>query len=767
MRYLSAVVRLLVAICLFMGVAAMSRGQCVEDWRVGMESALPGVDGKVYAFAVHDDGRGSAVYIGGEFDIAGNVYARNIARWDGKNWEAVGAGLDDPVRALASYNGELVAGGEGFTLPGTVNGQSLARYTPSGWAFFPVGTMDSRVSALLVHDGQLYVGGNFRSPVFPSAGDRLTAWNGSGWVRVTSDLTTPDITALTAWNGKVVAGSTGRFGFGTQVSEGVALLNGGSWVPLAGGVSHDVNALTVYNGELIAGGNFTQAGGSAISRVARWDGISWKAVGAGLGATSGEAFALAVHDGQLFVGGDFVGGITGGESFLLRWDGSWHSEMSFVYAGSGLAEAIYALTPFEDRLMAGGGFDRLGTWIGYSLTAWRDGKFGRVTGALTYPVEQLYDDGGELLAMGQALDQTSGIARLDESVPGEPRWVGDPSAEFSSTTRAVIRYGGRLVVGGMFTRVNGTTVNLIARQGELIGWEGMGAGFNKPGSFPAVTTLAEYRGELIAGGSFTMSGTTVVNRIARWDGSAWQPMGLGLDGSPVAMIVLGDELIVGGAFTTAGGEAALNIAAWNGTSWRGMGSGLDGTVQTLEMFEGSLIAGGRFRSTEPGGLSGVARWDGSAWQPMGEGIIDWISALGVHQGQLMAGGSRLWRWNGEGWIRLGSVGRAPTMPHVVLVSINSLMSRGGELLVAGAFTGVNGEPGSSSLSTPVALFYARWGCAPCKADMDGDGVVDFADYLTFLNLFDAQDPAADLNGDGIVDFPDYLEFLDAFASGCA
>ncbi|MCC6677157.1 MAG: EF-hand domain-containing protein [Phycisphaerales bacterium] len=54
----------------------------------------------------------------------------------------------------------------------------------------------------------------------------------------------------------------------------------------------------------------------------------------------------------------------------------------------------------------------------------------------------------------------------------------------------------------------------------------------------------------------------------------------------------------------------------------------------------------------------------------------------------------------------------------------------------------------------------------CLADLSGDGLVDFSDYLEFLNLYDAQDPAVDFNGDGLVDFSDYLEFLNLYEAGC-
>jgi len=56
--------------------------------------------------------------------------------------------------------------------------------------------------------------------------------------------------------------------------------------------------------------------------------------------------------------------------------------------------------------------------------------------------------------------------------------------------------------------------------------------------------------------------------------------------------------------------------------------------------------------------------------------------------------------------------------------------------------------------------------AVCLADFDGDGVVDFNDYLAFLNLFNEADPRADLDGDGGVDFNDYLAFLNLFNQGC-
>ncbi|MDX2146374.1 MAG: hypothetical protein SFZ23_02540 [Planctomycetota bacterium] len=58
-------------------------------------------------------------------------------------------------------------------------------------------------------------------------------------------------------------------------------------------------------------------------------------------------------------------------------------------------------------------------------------------------------------------------------------------------------------------------------------------------------------------------------------------------------------------------------------------------------------------------------------------------------------------------------------------------------------------------------------CQPnCAADFNGDGVVDFFDYLDFALAYSIDDPSADFNNDGVVDFFDYLDFALAYDVGC-
>ena len=54
----------------------------------------------------------------------------------------------------------------------------------------------------------------------------------------------------------------------------------------------------------------------------------------------------------------------------------------------------------------------------------------------------------------------------------------------------------------------------------------------------------------------------------------------------------------------------------------------------------------------------------------------------------------------------------------------------------------------------------------CTADFNGDGSVDFFDYLDFVDAFSSGNQSADFNRDASIDFFDYLDFVDAFSTGC-
>jgi hypothetical protein len=58
------------------------------------------------------------------------------------------------------------------------------------------------------------------------------------------------------------------------------------------------------------------------------------------------------------------------------------------------------------------------------------------------------------------------------------------------------------------------------------------------------------------------------------------------------------------------------------------------------------------------------------------------------------------------------------------------------------------------------------GAGRCTADMNRDGVVDFFDYLDFVQMFASESMRADIDGSGTIDFFDYLDFVALFNAGC-
>jgi len=199
-----------------------------------------------------------------------------------------------------------------------------------------------------------------------------------------------------------------------------------------------------------------------------------------------------------------------------------------------------------------------------------------------------------------------------------------------------------------------------------------------------------YRGELIAAGSFAQFDTVPANNIARWDGSSWSPLGVGVTGTVNALCVIGDTLYVGGLFAGAGGMTANNIAAWNGATWSALDDGLPQSnqgVKALLEFQGQLRAGGRFTAAGVANRS-LATWDGSKWQ--GQSAISNIESMSVYGGALYAtdGSTAVRKWNGTVWTNAGAIGQS-------LSNATKLSNYNGLLIAGGNFTSVRGITANS------------------------------------------------------------------------
>lgn len=163
-------------------------------------------------------------------------------------------------------------------------------------------------------------------------------------------------------------------------------------------------------------------------------------------------------------------------------------------------------------------------------------------------------------------------------------------------------------------------------------------------------------GNVYAGGSFRVAGSSIVNNIAKWDGSTWSALDSGTNGYVSSIAVSGTDVYVGGTFTTAGGVAANYVAKWNGSSWSPVGSGPEHPVNDLKVSGSNIyVAGGAWDQGTQTAEGAVSVWDGTGWSNFGPTFDYTVTSLAVSGTDVYAvGGDRIVKWNGSGWSDIGS-----------------------------------------------------------------------------------------------------------------
>jgi hypothetical protein len=190
---------------------------------------------------------------------------------------------------------------------------------------------------------------------------------------------------------------------------------------------------------------------------------------------------------------------------------------------------------------------------------------------------------------------------------------------------ALTFYQGSLYAAGMFSLAGSVETRCIARW-DGAGWHEVGGGIGVPpgGRSPSVTAMAVYDDgggpSLYVAGIIDLAGGVPVRNIAKWNGTTWSDVGGGL-GSGVNDRVWtlstfndgsGPALYAGGEFADAGGLPAANIARWNGSAWSPLGDGVDGPVHTMAGLNtrSELYIGGWFSAAGSVSTPFLAKWVG-------------------------------------------------------------------------------------------------------------------------------------------------------------
>jgi hypothetical protein len=125
---------------------------------------------------------------------------------------------------------------------------------------------------------------------------------------------------------------------------------------------------------------------------------------------------------------------------------------------------VYALTVYNGKLIAGGGFTIAGGVVASYIASW---------------------DGSSWSPLGSGMDEYGSVEDLTS-------------------------YDGKLIAGGWFTTAGGVAANYIASW-DGSSWSALGSGMNS-----CVNALTVYDGKLIAGGRFTIAGNKVSAYLAEW-----------------------------------------------------------------------------------------------------------------------------------------------------------------------------------------------------------------------------------------------------------
>ena len=140
------------------------------------------------------------------------------------------------------------------------------------------------------------------------------------------------------------------------------------------------------------------------------------------------------------------------------------------------------------------------------------------------------------------------------------------------------------------------------------GWDHVGVGAAGASSLDGVVNVlnAQNPGVLYAGGSFTRAGGNgKAQRIARWNGSTWAPLGATplTNGAVHALAYRAGKVYVGGTFLNAGGNAGADfLAVWDGSTWapfctsQGPDATFNGNVNALQIVGNTLYVGGAFQN---------------------------------------------------------------------------------------------------------------------------------------------------------------------------
>jgi hypothetical protein len=219
------------------------------------------------------------------------------------------------------------------------------------------------------------------------------------------------------------------------------------------------------------------------------------------------------------------------------------------------------------------------------------------------------DENNFLYAVG-GFDSIGGVAASNIAKWDGINWSAIDTTKWLGAVTCSIIYNNELYIGGGFVNYNGTIDRVARWDGNQ--WQPVGNGIR--GGMGGVNCFEIYNNELYVGGRFNMV-ENPGNAIAKWDGLNWHHVGGGMTSTNAQIFDLqtyNNELYACGVFTIAGGQQINSIAKWNGTDWCGLGfnASNNGWVYSMAVLNNELFIGGAFDIINGDTMNYVAKWSG-------------------------------------------------------------------------------------------------------------------------------------------------------------
>ena len=340
------------------------------------------------------------------------------------------------------------------------------------------------------------------------------------------------------------------------------------------------------------------------------------------------------------------------------------------------------------------------------------------------------------------------LVRLNSDGTVDTAFYTNLGTGFNSIVRSIaIQSDGKILVGGQFSDLNGTTRSRFVRLNsdgtvDTAFYTNLGTGFNAL----VYTVAVQSDGKIVIGGDFiTLNGTTRKNLVrlnsdGTVDTSFYTNLGTGFNGSVLNVKIQSDgKILVGGYFSTLNGVTRNRFVRLNSdgtvdtTFYTNLGTGFNGGVVTIEVqSDGKILVGGAFTALNATTRNYLVRLnsdgtdDTAFYTNLGTGLSNVLKTISIQSdGKILVGGY-FTQLNGNlrfYIVRLNSTGTDDTTFYTNLGSgfssaIEYIGAQSdGRILVGGYFGSFN--------NNNMLGYFLR---------LTSQGLIDPTDYITSTTL---------------------------------